>query len=456
MKNIFLLFFSIAAGLSFIRNSEAQSNKQLLIDKLLIYYVANPNSASGSTVLINNSQVSRAQYNGAFWSNSNMSGAQQLVKALLGSSSNGGDANLQRLAAKIIDIRSKPVIVYLLDDSGISLNSNARSNYGACLSGNNKSWPCARAYSGTNPVAGQMSLGTYYLTTYLPSSRSSSNIKQYRFATFLHELTHTQDHADGRYHLFYLGTTWFHYGADGDHYHVEVIPNIVSSYKEGIANVFAMAFDDKFYRDGLDWFARGGNIYVEYPPTGTTGGPSEIWLVRELQREGINPVRNVTLSGVRYAEYRMGMIPVRYITRNEYILAIILESVRREVGTARYVQYLTYANSELFGVCSFPIAVLFDHLCSMGLPSGISRPSELNTTPIDRSFLFPLALADYFTGYRASNKNEFRLMFEEQPVMDPWINLYWDIERPGIMSAAPLSSVSGNPIINIKRALGMN
>lgn len=457
-NKILIVFFLIGFLITNISLNGQSRHRTVLKEKLIIYYVSNPNSTSSSTTALTNAEIYNGTYSGSFWTNSAMRGPQRLVKALLCATDKGGDTKLQRLAAEIIKIRNKPTVVYLLNDATISINQNAENNYGACNDGSGKSWPCASAFDLSNRLAGQMCLGTNFLSTYMPSGRNSRTIKKYRFGTFLHELTHTQDNADGRAHLHIVGNRWYGYGRDGDHYGDEVLPDVEASYKEAIANAFGMYYDQFDYNQGFTWFAEGGTMIVEHAPPGMANNQF-VSLQKTLQDAGVRAVRTWSPQGVTttYSMYRMGDIPVRYIMYNETMLSIILESMRKYGGTSKYMRGLRNTNDQLFNVCTWPIAVLFDNMCAMGLPSGVRNISDLNTSPANAAFLFPVALADFFSGYKATDQNNFRLMFEDQQIMTPWINYYYEHYRAAVRAAAPLQSTpGGNPINSIKGALGMN
>lgn len=434
--------------------AQAQNPRDVLKSKLKFYYVADVTGTSA--VMLNNNDISAGTFSGAFWSNSKMSGPQRLVKALLSNSSSGGDAKLQRLASEIIKIRNEVVHVYLLDDATTSITESTSKNFGACDNGAGKSWPCARSYDDTKSEAGQMCLGTNFLTTYMPGSRSASNVKEYRYATFVHELTHTQDNVDWRAHLHFddqLG--WFSYGSDGDHFGVEVLPDLNATYSEAIANAFAMYYDTYDYEEGFRWFAEGGEMYVEHAPSGYSG-PAITSVLSAFQAAGVTPLGQFTHSGSRYSVFRMSDVPLGLIMNNEIMLAVMLESTRLYGGTDEYMAALTSSNKELFRVCANPVAVLFRNMCRVGLPPGVDDITSLNQSTGNYAYLFPLALADFFTAYEAQSKAEFKAIFENQGYMDPWIDDYWDNHRVTVMEMAPLSCGIGDLIDLVRQALGMS
>lgn len=431
----------------------AQTPRDVLKVKLEIYYVANVTTNSAER--LNNNDISAGTFTGSFWSNPAMAGAHRLVKGLLSSTASGGDAKLQRIASEIINIRNEVVKVYLLDDASVSITSATQTNFGACDNGAGKSWPCARSYPDDNPMAGQMCLGANFLTSYSPSTRNASNIKEYRYGTFLHELTHTQDNVEWRAHMHWDGQ-WFSYGADGTHYTIEVLPDLNATYSEAIANTFGMYYDTYSYTDGFNWVAQGGYMLVEHAPAGYAGGAITS-LLSTLQSAGVTPVGAPrTLRGATYSTYRMPTVPLNIIMNNEILLAVMLESVRSYGGTEKYMSALKSSNNELFRVCANPVAVLFRNMCRVGLPSGVGDIADLNQSTGNAGFVFPLALADFFTGYQSQSKAQFKQIFENQSYMDRWIDVYWDNHRTTVMQQAPLQSGLGDLVNLIKQALGMS
>ncbi len=431
----------------------AQKSRTTLRDKLILRYVSNPNASSPSWETLNNTEIYNGTYNGAFWNSSNMAGARQLVKALISGSGNGGDARLQLLAAEIIKIRDKPTIVYLLNDKSISINNNAKSNYANCDDGNGKFWPCANSFEITSSRAGHLFLGTFFLTDRNPQNLPATEIKKERYGTFLHELTHTQDNLEWRPHLHRIGTRWYSYGQDGTHYYTEILPDINATYSEAIANAFSMYYHTSYYDETFDWFARGGEMLVEHPPSGAS--PAFTSWYSTLNARGITPVRNSNQRGFIYSHYNMAQIPLDILMNNENILAVTLEACRKYGGTSKYMRALTASNNELWKVSAQPVAVMFRNLCEMGLPPGVNEEDIPNVTLPAGSHVFPLALADFFSGYEAQSIDEFKSIFGNQAYMNNYIENYWTSYRASVQAAAPLQSEIGDMVENIKQALNM-
>ena len=197
-------------------------------------------------------------------------------------------------------------------------------------------------------------------------------------------------------------------------------------------------------------------MLVEHAPTGYSG-TAITSLLSALQSAGASPVGAPrTLRGGTYSTYRMSAIPLGLIMNNEVMLAVMLEAVRSYGGTERYMDALKSSNQELFRVCANPVAVLFRNMCRVGLPAGVNDIGEPNQATGNAAYVFPLALADFFTAYQAQSKEQFRQIFENQSYMNQWIDVYWDHHRANVMHSAPLTCGIGDLVGLIKQALGMS
>src|SRR5687768_14967530 len=228
MKKIFLF---ILLGCLVVPAFAQDTDRVYLTGKLDIRYVAQLNApaATYTPEILNKAAIAAGTETGAFWTNAAMLGPQRLVRALLRPSTNGGDAELQAMTASILKISRRTIMFYLLDDStaGVTVQQTAVDRYTVCPSDRQKAWPCASNYD-TGPYGGEIRMGTVYFTS-MPSNREA-------YATFLHELVHTQDYSDGRSHLFHIrvGRRVFHlgYGSDNTHYYTEAVPDRAMAIKE--------------------------------------------------------------------------------------------------------------------------------------------------------------------------------------------------------------------------------
>lgn len=461
LRRIYIALLVLFLAVSW--HSPAQAN-QVLRDRLEFWYIADgTQTPRPAPQTLNNEQISQGTENGAFWNNAQVSGLQALVRSLLRPSNNGGDAQLQYIASRIISITpgSGKVRVVLFDDASqpMSPAATVRSNWGGCPKPNGSMWPCARHYSAQRSIVGAIWLGANYFAS---TNRS-------KLGTFLHELTHTQDATDGRPHLFTVGNRTYRYGADGTHYGVELIPNRAMTYKEGIANAIRLLYDNGRRARYFGLVANNDFLWVERTePPANSGIHPDAWLHRQLTQAGISPdtVPADLLSRLRrelrdnYVAYRIHNLPPRFVLHNEYVLALIIAEYLDYVDPQRFFTGLRDVNDALYQASGSGIAVLFESLSNAGLPQGttledVSRASYAG----QQSHMLPLAFADYFTGFRTNSKQEFAALFESM-LSQQWLDLYWDVHRQTARSAVTGAS-AGHPasredLITLAMALGLN
>lgn len=459
--------------------ANAASDRTILRDKLKFYYIANPNNTT--SVLLNNTRIFDGTETGAFWTNNNMRRAQALVRALLRDRQNGGDTRLQSLAARIIKIINKPVIVYLYDDVA-ALTAMARTNWSMCLdnpsAANPKVWPCANNQSSSDdwdqniarcmgrPVparsddrwAGFMHLGAHHL---------NANQLSWTKGTFIHELVHTQDLSDSRMHLFWVNGSNYRYGLDGTHFTTEAVPNMAMTYKEGIANTITLLYEGNVALQRFNWFSNNSNLWVEINPNPVNTGPGSVhrcldattpsndaWLYNQIIASGIAEQRRNTAG--TYAAFRIRDLQPKFIVHNEFILALIFSEYARHISLNKFMEALQTSNNNLWRVSASGVAVLFENMCTVGLPVGETLGSvSASGLTGPKNYLLPLAFADYFTAYRATNKNEFKAIFENM-LPQGWIDLYWDSARTTVRTAVPITATpQWGDLTSIAIALGI-
>jgi len=470
--------------------AHAQTDRDVLRNLLRIYYVDQPNNADSTyrPQLLDNAAIASGTETGPFWTNPAMARAQDLVRRLLRERARGGDPSLQFYVAGIVNILNKPVKVNLLDDTHGPITNTTVARWGACFGANSRAWPCASNMASDDDWAqacalrkheapparhddmwaGNIALGENYLD-------SVSQVTA--LATIVHELVHTQDHADWRGHLFWVAGLQYSYGHDSTHYTTEAVPNLAMTYKEGIADGISLLYAaTQPIFDTLSafrWFATNGELLVERTAVASGTGPqpvdtcteatapsADVWLYDQLQRAGAHEIRQWTspTTGGHYAVYRVRDLPPQFVAHNEFVLALIIQQYVDHVGLRRFMTALNQANEHLFRVTASGIATLFDFMSSVGLPAGqtaaglaAARASQLGP----KQYLLPLAYADYFTGYRAGSKGEFKAFFENMSFMNTWIDLYWDGERQNVRAAVPLTNPKPEDLTNIAIALGI-
>lgn len=408
------------------------ADRQVLRDRLEFQYVTNV--ASNTAPLLDTAAIYGGTESGAFWTNGSMANLQTMVRALLRDRANGGDDRLQHIARLILDVTpdNRKVRVVMFDDVTAPLTGGTNS-WGGCIQSNGTAWPCA-TFTDSATHVGLMWLG--------PANFTGPR----RFGTFVHELTHTQDRSDGRAHQFTVGGTNYRYGSDGRHFDVELIPNLAMTYKEGLANAVRLLYDHRSARRYFKVFAANDYLWVERngPPAGSRIN-QDAWLYRNILAAGGTeatlppgfPSNRLTRSN--YAPFRFRDLPAKYIIHNEYVLAMIISRYADHVSADRIFNGVADVNAALFGASGSGIAILFESLCSSGLPAGRTiddiAAARVNVSD-PQPYLIPLAYVDYFTNYSTSSAAEFAQLFENQ-LPDAWIQLYWEGVREIVRGAVP-------------------
>lgn len=475
--------FVLAGLMAASAAAQQTEDRTYLRNKISFRYVAQPNQTASLPVVLDNIGIWRGTETGAFWSNANIPGLKAVVRALLQEPGHGGDSNLQFVTSQIIRVQNKPVIIMLLDDTGPAMTAAAYDQWDACPDKHGHAWPCAFNFAthddqlancaaGSHAVAparhdawaGQMALGQAVF----------NGDPDWATSTFIHELVHTQDRSDGRAHMFWVSSMSYHYGADGDHFGVEAIPNLAATYQEGIANTLRLVVHARQRQRMFDWFANNDVVYVEKAlhPEGTGVGdtlpcwtsvtaPSEdVWLYNQLQRAGVHEITpsGPPPAGSGYAYYRIRDLPPRFIVHDEYILALTFSEYARHMGLTRFMAALQANDATLFRVSTSPVAQLYNTLCFAGLNgrplSSVTRVNEAGPKP----YLLPLAYADYFTGYNAHTKSDYASIFENM-LRPEWVDLYWDGYKDEVRAAVPIGGsrrLDFGDLTTIAITLGVN
>lgn len=488
-----ILLVTMATLLPASARGDAAADRQTLKDKLRIYYIDQPNAVPFRAALLDNDAIANGTRTGLPFSNAAVPRFHQLVTALIAPPNGGGDEELQQAAAGIIRILDKPVAVRLVNDTAGGLTAAAISQWDVCPSlvavNDNRAWPCAinqsladdymiecaRRRGVAAPArkdgqwAGYMSLGAQLLQN---GHFAGDPGRRRAFAVFLHELVHTQDRSDSRAHMFWVNGRTYRYGDDDVHYTTEAVPNRAMTHTEGIANVFSMLYDTEEWNRYFQWFANNGVMLVEQqisPPVpgapqdpchAVTAPSPDVWLFNQLVAAGVTPLPQSTpLRPAGYAGFRIRSLPPRFVMHNEMILALVFAEYVRHISLDNYVIALKNSNDRLFRVSASGTAMLFEALCHAGLPEGETLQSVSGANRTGRkTYLLPLAYADYFTGYRANTKAEYKQIFEGL-LPDGWIDLYWDGYRQVVRAAVPITPTTKlemGQLTDIAIALGIN
>ncbi len=432
------------------------ADQQILKDRLSFRYVANPNqNPPADPEILNNESIIAGTFEGSFWTTSGIAVLQNLVKALMADRAHGGDDSLQEYARLVTDLTRKPVLVLLLNDLQ-PLNATmtvggrtvkvAAHHWGAWIGAGNRVWPSARHNSDDSPWAGQMSLGAYAFTN---NSQWGGRARKVN-ATFIHELTHTQDASHRRGHIFSIDRRSYSYGPDNVHYTNEAVPNRAAVYSETIADAMAFLYSSEEEQEYFNWFAANDALVVE--KTEPPASLRDFWLYNRLQAAGVaeSPIRNAYSADMqaRYAFYRIRDLPAELMAHNEMIMALVLAEFTRHVGDPVLFDALGSANASLRNVSASGMAVLFEEMCRRAeqMPFGAGSGAHPE--------LMPLAYADYFTAYRATSADEFNTIFER--MMPPSrVAAYWAV-RDQVRRDAPVSSPPvWTDLTNVAMALGV-
>lgn len=412
-----------------------QSARERIADYLLFYYVEFPNNDNKSynPQLLDNQQVMAGTESGDFWLDSDVAVLHEFVRAALQEPPDAETARFQLMLSRILDIRGGRAAVYLIDDVGQELADEGkvvRRRYASSVDRSKKHvWPSAHSSSRSKSYVGSFSIGAYYANS---DTRARS--------AFLHELMHLQLETDERPHLFMTSDKHYVYGADGDHYSNELIPDLSRTFDEAVANTMELLYDQEEARETFDTFQPDDRVAVEVAIPGQSESHDaiapEVWLDDQIHAAGVRPIK--TSGG--YAVYRIADLPPRFIVHNELILALTFsEYVRRHIGFDEYVQVIRRANQRIasardelkdYGKSRLTISATANFvqvLSEAGVRSG-ADPTTTSTAEAGAELL-PLAFFDFFTGMAAQSEEEFAALFDGQ-LSEDWVRLYWTVGRP--------------------------
>lgn len=432
------------------------ADQQILKNRLSFRYVANPNQDPPvDPEILNNESIIAGTFEGTFWTASGIAVLQNLVKALMADRAHGGDDALQEYTRLVTDLTRKPVLILLINDlqplnatmtvGGRTVNVAAH-HWGVWIGPGNRVWPSARHNSDDSPWAGQMSLGAH---TFTNSSQWGGQGRKVN-ATFIHELTHTQDASHRRGHIFVVERRNYAYGPDNVHFTNEAVPNRAAVYSETIADAMAFLYSSDEEQEYFNWFADNGALRVE--KTEPPASLRDFWLYNRLQEAGVaeSSIRNAysEATRARYAFYRIRDLPAEFIAHNEMIMALVLAEFTRHVGNPVLFDALGSANASLRNVSASGMAVLFEEMCRRAEQMPFGEGSGAHPE------LLPLAFADYFTAYRATSAADFNTIFESMMPRSR-VAAYWAV-RDQVRRDAPVSNPPvWTDLTNVAMALGV-
>ena len=408
---IILLFSGL---LSQARTSS--ENRKYIREHISFYYAAHPNTDTAAILL--SMAASEKDPRNVFNGNTNMDKLQAFLVSLLNDSTHGGDGVLQLGVYSILSIRGEKIAAFLYDDS-TPFNEAAKTKFINNMDAGNHVFPIA--FNGAlNGYGGAIHIGQHFL-------KSQSHPKA--LFVILHELVHTQDMTKFAEHKFLVGSDWYTYGYDDRHDIDEAIPAGPFAFSEGIADAFAYKFAvGQNYTPSLDtWHTTEREIKVEMKTPGETPLPDkdpDVWMYKQLENDKVVPYR----KGTSYAFYHLNNLPVNVLTHVEMITMEILYFSMEQMGIEKTVEAMREYNAGLKNILVFGTASarLLWNLSFQSTPQAMqgNKMDVCTDYPANKLFLYPIALADYFTGYTAKTEADFRNSYGNDK-SEKMIGCYW-------------------------------
>jgi hypothetical protein len=440
----------------------SQEPHQYIADKLGFRYYANPTTVATANA-IDNSAVRSGTETGTFWADGNMTFLHQLLRALLKPANNGGDATLQHYVVELLKINNKKILVHLWNDQAPLTSSSILASGKPCLS-DSYVWPCASHYTSNANWGGYMHLGATHAVRYdnANTSDATKNGLKWLKDTFLHELMHTQDKTLQLGNSFIVLGQQYRYGADDEHYGIEIIPNQRLAYMEAIANVAPMYYNFKSFEDSFRKFVNNGYLAVEVTAPSNwvrrlnqlfgLGYNNNVWMYDQIRNHPNNVGNGAASRDPNYRLYRVQNLPAEFIVHNEMIMAMMFTMTSMHIAdidpfisaTKTFnVQITANQNKD-------PFALLTEILANKLLLNGETiahvkqelSDRNYSISPSDDvpyAFILPLAYSDYFTAYASTTKTQFKALFNNEMNTD-LIDIYWDYFRTRVRTNVPIRS----------------
>lgn len=436
MKTALQVFLMLLTSSAFGQDAAlAERSRQRIISDLVFTYVQNPelpaSNPSSSTVLPN-ADIAANTMNGHFWTNTNNTGSQNLVKALLQTATDAKTRQLQYLVASILKINDLRVNVYLFNDRNNSNLTSAASYHAdwgisAGVIGPNSQlttassspwvWPHAM-HSVNNGFAGYLNMGSAFLTDFIAGPDDA-------MATILHELTHTQDNSE-------FSTTFgaYYYGRDDSHSLDELFGNFNAAYVEGIANAFAL-----MYHRGTDiysWLNNNQQLpYEVIPASACAGLPVNSCLDTYLTTTHTVAAASTntgTHGSTTYTinNYRMRDCPSDVLVHNEIVQGYIFYAFMRYFSVTSLVDDIKAVKTQTNGTYGFP------HVFGEMVKTGNNYSNSGATGPTKGQY-FPLALLDFYTGFKLASQPTLDLCLRTTTSGTWTVNIsdYWTARNRG-------------------------
>ena len=378
-------------------------DRDYLQGKLAFRYVHQPNTTSSTPEVLDNAAVAAGTETGTFWSNTQVPGCTASCARSWKPAGRGGDGHLQFVAAQIIKILDKPVIIMLLNDVGTPLTTAAFSQWDACDNGSGRAgrapptWTrattrgrTARAPPGTPRARAPHGVGG----TDGPRQTVFVSDPGWATSTFIHELVHTQDRSDRRAHV--LGEQpRLSLRRGRNAFGVEAVPNLAATYPEGSRTRsprreraaahgdVQLVLEQRRRREGARSSRHGSRLHGSCYTVVTAPSPTSGCTTSSARRA---PGADRDREPARRATPTTGSGPAGALHRAQRVHPVPDLGVRAAPGALRFMQALKANDATLFRVSTSPVAQLYSTLCSIGLEgrplSSVVGVNEAGPSPI--------------------------------------------------------------------------
>ena len=386
-----------AYPIDFIRNK--------ILSKLTFVYVDQPHlpksNRSASEVLSNSDIANDQELTGNFWTNTNNRGSQDLVKKLLQVPQTRDDSLLQYIVGTVLRIQDKRVKVYLFNDWNNTSLTRYHPTWGinadvigdsTQLRNNSSSpwvWPHAM-HRIQGEFTGYLCMGSAFLNEFIGGTKSG-------LSTIIHELVHTQDNAE--YVGVFQGVA---FGRDGSHRLNELMSNYYLPYSEGMANAFEYRYNipSTTYFDDLQT-----NAMYSYETTQSwhcANLPANSCLDQYLlnthsKSPDTSLVRGSGANAYNIEFYKIRDLPSDVLIQNETVQAYIFYAFMHYFSAQELALKLASLKTQTNRKYGFPI--IFEAMVDASVDLTVSRGQ------INNSRYFPLAVLDFFTGFKLTDKD---------------------------------------------------
>jgi hypothetical protein len=244
---------------------------------------------------------------------------------------------------------------------------------------------------------------------------------------FLHALIHTQDHFCSRRHAFGVIGLPTDVGGKREIAY-PTFPDLKTAYREAIAEAFTLWFSQELYEQMFSLISPQTVLLTEidpypsfsdFPPghecADLTTPSANDWLYSKLMEAAPSKIHEGNYESYDgFVSVRMRDLPNEIIAQNEYILALVFRSYLGHIDRDAFLDIVQKVDTERPENVS-PTTYLFQLLCE-------ASPAESRGS----TGLLPFAYFDYFTGFRAKDLEEFKGFFDDSPLVEEWLEPYWN------------------------------